>query len=168
MVYGLSPLRKRRVASRMTINMSARWPSHNTLRVHQYIVDAMRTATTIDVAALIRKGIRSLPCIGDGRQSGTSGSPSILNASPVTEIRTAAVSAVATRALARPDWHCVFDVDREKGAEARKRIFDMVAADRLPVSAFHMPFPSIGYVERMGPTSYRWVPHSYQFTIDAG
>jgi len=33
-------------------------------------------------AALIRKGITSLPCVGDGRQSGTSASPSILNASP--------------------------------------------------------------------------------------
>jgi dihydroxy-acid dehydratase len=33
-------------------------------------------------AALIRQGVDALPCIGDGRQSGTSGSPSILNASP--------------------------------------------------------------------------------------
>ena len=31
---------------------------------------------------LIKKGVLSLPCIGDGRQSGTSASPSILNASP--------------------------------------------------------------------------------------
>jgi dihydroxy-acid dehydratase len=31
---------------------------------------------------LIKQGINALPCIGDGRQSGTSGSPSILNASP--------------------------------------------------------------------------------------
>ena len=31
---------------------------------------------------LIKKGIHALPCVGDGRQSGTSGSPSILNASP--------------------------------------------------------------------------------------
>jgi len=31
---------------------------------------------------LLKQGIASLPCIGDGRQSGTSGSPSILNASP--------------------------------------------------------------------------------------
>lgn len=31
---------------------------------------------------LISEGVHSLPCIGDGRQSGTSGSPSILNASP--------------------------------------------------------------------------------------
>jgi dihydroxy-acid dehydratase len=33
-------------------------------------------------AALIKAGVISLPCIGDGRQSGTSGSPSILNATP--------------------------------------------------------------------------------------
>ncbi len=32
--------------------------------------------------ALVKHGIGELPCIGDGRQSGTSGSPSILNASP--------------------------------------------------------------------------------------
>ncbi len=31
---------------------------------------------------LLRDGVRDLPCLGDGRQSGTSGSPSILNASP--------------------------------------------------------------------------------------
>ena len=40
-------------------------------------------------AALIKNGITSLPCIGDGRQSGTSGSPSILNASPEAAAQTA-------------------------------------------------------------------------------
>ena len=33
-------------------------------------------------ASLLKAGINALPCVGDGRQSGTSGSPSILNASP--------------------------------------------------------------------------------------
>jgi dihydroxy-acid dehydratase len=33
-------------------------------------------------AYLLKRGVQALPCIGDGRQSGTSGSPSILNASP--------------------------------------------------------------------------------------
>ena len=32
--------------------------------------------------ALLKQGVSALPCIGDGRQSGTSGSPSILNAAP--------------------------------------------------------------------------------------
>jgi dihydroxy-acid dehydratase len=31
---------------------------------------------------VLKQGVTALPCIGDGRQSGTSGSPSILNASP--------------------------------------------------------------------------------------
>lgn len=35
---------------------------------------------------LVKQGINLLPCIGDGRQSGTSGSPSILNASPEAAI----------------------------------------------------------------------------------
>ncbi|MGO4835040.1 dihydroxy-acid dehydratase, partial [Rhizobiaceae sp. 2RAB30] len=33
-------------------------------------------------ATLIKRGIKSLPCVGDGRQSGTAGTPAILNASP--------------------------------------------------------------------------------------
>ena len=37
-------------------------------------------------AALIKRGVLALPCIGDGRQSGTSGSPSILNAAPEAAI----------------------------------------------------------------------------------
>ena len=67
--------------------------------------------------------------------------------------------------LARPDWHCVFDVDKEQGAKTRARMFDMVATDRVAVSAFHMPFPSIGYVERRKDGGYRWIPHSYQLDL---
>jgi dihydroxy-acid dehydratase len=37
-------------------------------------------------AYLIREGVHALPCVGDGRQSGTSNSPSILNASPEAAI----------------------------------------------------------------------------------
>jgi dihydroxy-acid dehydratase len=36
--------------------------------------------------ALVQRGVSELPCLGDGRQSGTSGSPSILNASPEAAI----------------------------------------------------------------------------------
>jgi glyoxylase-like metal-dependent hydrolase (beta-lactamase superfamily II) len=67
--------------------------------------------------------------------------------------------------LARPDWHCTFDTDKEQGAETRKRIYDMAATERIPVSGYHMPFPSIGYVERRPDGGYRWVPHSFQLTV---
>ncbi len=67
--------------------------------------------------------------------------------------------------LARPDWHCVFDVDPEKGAETRKRVFDMLAAEKVAVGAYHMPFPSLGYIERLAGGGYRWLPHSYQLNL---
>lgn len=67
--------------------------------------------------------------------------------------------------LARPDWHCVFDTDQETAAATRKRVFDMVATDRLCVIGYHMPFPSIGYLERLPSSGYRWVPHSFQLYL---
>ena len=67
--------------------------------------------------------------------------------------------------LQRPDLLLDVDDDKEKAVATRKRIFDMVATDGLLVAGFHMmPFPGLGYVERMG-SAYRWVPHSYQMNF---
>lgn len=67
--------------------------------------------------------------------------------------------------LARPDWHCVFDVDPEAGAATRKHVFDMLATEKVAVSAYHMPFPSLGYIERLPGGGYRWLAHSYQLNL---
>lgn len=67
--------------------------------------------------------------------------------------------------LVRPDWHCVFDSDKEQGAATRKRVYDMLATERLPVIGYHMPFPSVGYVEREGASGYRWLAHTYQLNL---
>lgn len=64
--------------------------------------------------------------------------------------------------LARPDWHCVFDIDPELAAATRKRVFDMLATERIAVVGYHMPFPSVGYVERLPSSGYRWLAHTYQ------
>lgn len=64
--------------------------------------------------------------------------------------------------LARPDWHNIFDIDPEAGARTRKKIFDMAATDKLPVIGYHMPFPSVGYVENLNDSGYRWLQHSFQ------
>ena len=50
----------------------------------------------------------------------------------------------------RPDWHVRFDMDKEAAAATRKRIFDLAAADRIPVTGYHMPFPAVGYIDRTG------------------
>ena len=64
----------------------------------------------------------------------------------------------------RPDWHVRFDMDKEAAAATRKRVFDMAAAERIPVTGYHMPFPAVGYVENSG-EGYRWVPASYQLNL---
>ena len=63
--------------------------------------------------------------------------------------------------LQHPGSPVGFDDDREAGIAARRRVLDMVAADRLLVSGHHMPFPSVGYVDRSG-DGYAWVPATYQ------
>ncbi|CAJ2507183.1 Uu.00g083690.m01.CDS01 [Anthostomella pinea] len=53
--------------------------------INDRTVLVMRGVEVVNMHApgrLLKQGIRDLPCIGDGRQSGTSGSPSILNATP--------------------------------------------------------------------------------------
>ena len=52
--------------------------------------------------ALIKAGIRELPTIGDGRQSGTSGSPSILNAAPESAVG-GALALLQTNDMVRVD-----------------------------------------------------------------
>ncbi|HEV7318493.1 MAG TPA: MBL fold metallo-hydrolase [Ensifer sp.] len=66
--------------------------------------------------------------------------------------------------LQRPDWEVRFDMDKAKAAETRRRVFDMIAAERLPFIGYHMPFPAAGYVEKRG-EGYRFVPVSYQLDI---
>jgi glyoxylase-like metal-dependent hydrolase (beta-lactamase superfamily II) len=66
--------------------------------------------------------------------------------------------------LERPDWHLRFDMDKDKAVAARKRILDMAATDRIPVTGYHMPFPAVGFVMKKD-GSYRWVQATYQLRI---
>ncbi|MFK7876701.1 MAG: MBL fold metallo-hydrolase [Paracoccaceae bacterium] len=63
--------------------------------------------------------------------------------------------------LQYPDSLVGFDDDKDRAIATRNRVLDMVATDGLLVSGFHMPFPCLGYVERLG-GQYRWTPVSYQ------
>lgn len=67
-------------------------------------------------------------------------------------------------ALQQPDWHVGFDYDKPQGAATRRRVMDMVSNEKLAVVGYHMPFPALGYVEKVG-TSYRWLPATSQFHI---
>src|SRR5471030_2616123 len=93
-------------------------------------------------AALIKRGILSLPCIGDGRQSGTSGSPSILNATP---------EAAADGGLAILKTGDKVRVDLNKGGsnilisdeELKKRRAELKAKGGFPYPAHQTPWQEL-------------------------
>ena len=93
-------------------------------------------------AALIKRGILSLPCIGDGRQSGTSGSPSILNATP---------EAAADGGLAILKTGDKVRIDLNKGSanilisdeEMKKRRAELKAKGGFPYPANQTPWQEL-------------------------
>ncbi|SDP32969.1 dihydroxy-acid dehydratase [Phyllobacterium sp. YR620] len=93
-------------------------------------------------AYLLKKGIHALPCLGDGRQSGTSGSPSILNASPEAAVN-------GGLALVRSGDH--LRIDLLKGTadiliddeELQKRKDDLKAAGGYKYPASQTPWQEI-------------------------
>lgn len=64
--------------------------------------------------------------------------------------------------LAYPDWEVRFDMDKEAAAASRRKVLGMLAADRVPMVGYHMPFPGAGFVQARG-DGFHWVPTSYQF-----
>ena len=41
-------------------------------------------------------------------------------------------------------------MDKEAAAATRKKVLGMAAADGIPITGYHMPFPAVGFVEAMG------------------
>jgi glyoxylase-like metal-dependent hydrolase (beta-lactamase superfamily II) len=66
--------------------------------------------------------------------------------------------------LKKPEWHVIFDTDKEQAAKTRFKVLDMLANDRLAFTSYHMPFPSIGYVEKSS-DGYVYVPAAYEFSL---
>ena len=54
------------------------------------------------------------------------------------------------------------DRDKDMALASRRRIFDMAAADEMPVLGFHYPFPGLGRILKTD-TAYAWVPAAWQF-----
>jgi len=63
--------------------------------------------------------------------------------------------------LAHPTWEVRFDMDKAQAATTRRRMLDMLAADKTPFIGYHMPWPALGYIETRG-SGYTYVPESYQ------
>ncbi|GIT92502.1 MBL fold hydrolase [Jannaschia pagri] len=66
--------------------------------------------------------------------------------------------------LAHPDWEVRFDMDKEAAAATRRAVLGMLAAEKMPMIGYHMPFPAVGYVDTRG-DGFHWVPESYQMML---
>jgi glyoxylase-like metal-dependent hydrolase (beta-lactamase superfamily II) len=66
--------------------------------------------------------------------------------------------------LRHPDWHVYYDQDGNMAEATRRKVYDMLVADRMRVQGFHYPFPSLAHVEKYG-TGYREIPVVWNPTI---
>jgi glyoxylase-like metal-dependent hydrolase (beta-lactamase superfamily II) len=63
-----------------------------------------------------------------------------------------------------PGWHAFYDQDGDKAETTRRKVYDMLAAERMAVQGFHYPFPSLGYIEKDG-SGYRVIPAAWNPAI---
>jgi glyoxylase-like metal-dependent hydrolase (beta-lactamase superfamily II) len=63
-----------------------------------------------------------------------------------------------------PDYQPFFDMDGNLAAATRRKLYDQLAADRMMVQGFHLPFPSVGFIEKDG-NGYRFVAKPWNPTV---
>jgi glyoxylase-like metal-dependent hydrolase (beta-lactamase superfamily II) len=56
-----------------------------------------------------------------------------------------------------PGWHAYYDQDPAMAEATRRKVYDMLAAEKMLVQGFHYPFPSVAHVEKTT-TGYREIP----------
>ncbi|WP_238121303.1 MULTISPECIES: MBL fold metallo-hydrolase [unclassified Xanthobacter] len=60
-----------------------------------------------------------------------------------------------------PDWQVTFDMDGDKAAAARRKVYDRLSADKMKVAGYHFPFPGAAYLAKEG-DGFRYVPVLWQ------
>jgi hypothetical protein len=63
-----------------------------------------------------------------------------------------------------PGWHAFFDQDAAMAEATRRKVYDMLATEKMMVQGFHYPFPSVAYIEKTA-TGYRETPAPWNPTI---
>jgi len=63
-----------------------------------------------------------------------------------------------------PGWHPFYDNDPMQAESTRRKVYDMLAAERMLVQGFHYPFPALAHVEKTA-TGYREIPVAWNPTI---
>jgi hypothetical protein len=72
--------------------------------------------------------------------------------------------AVAWRRSPSDNIACAFDTDPKQGIETRIKVTDMLAAQRMPVLVYHLPWPGVGHFAKQG-DGFRYVAEPMQFVL---
>jgi glyoxylase-like metal-dependent hydrolase (beta-lactamase superfamily II) len=63
--------------------------------------------------------------------------------------------------IRNPEWSLWADMDAAMAIGARKKLLDMAAADKMQIAAYHLPFPSTGYISKRA-DGYEFHPAYWQ------
>ena len=66
--------------------------------------------------------------------------------------------------MEKPRMEFAYDTDPKQAAESRVRMLDMLAANKIPVLAYHYPWPGIGHVAKTA-EGFHYVPEPMQMTL---
>ncbi|HEV2116343.1 MAG TPA: MBL fold metallo-hydrolase [Terriglobales bacterium] len=163
----------RYVMSRTEYNFWMGAPSLDRLALEQFIKDMMLNGTRrslpplkaqlelVDVEAEIVPGVRALAAPGH-----TPGHIAVLLSSGKEQLLHVADAVLHPVHLAHPEWRAAFDLDPEIAGATRQKLLDWVAADRVPVHAYHFPFPGHGAISKRG-LAWDWEPQAEKLARQA-
>jgi glyoxylase-like metal-dependent hydrolase (beta-lactamase superfamily II) len=63
-----------------------------------------------------------------------------------------------------PGWHAFYDHEPVQAEATRRKVYDMLAAEKMQVQGFHYPFPSLAHVEKTA-TGYQEIPAAWNPVI---
>jgi glyoxylase-like metal-dependent hydrolase (beta-lactamase superfamily II) len=119
-----------------------------------------RDRTRLFTSGEVFPGVTAIPCHGH-----TPGHTSFMISSGNDQLLiwgdTVHVPEVQT---ARPEVCMEFDTDQDAAAATRRRVFDMVATDRLLVTGMHLHFPGFAHLARRG-SGYQLIPTAWEQVV---
>ena len=125
------------------------------------VFDALgRKVTPYEAGKEIAPGITSVATVGH-----TPGHNSHIIASGNSKVFVQGdVTHVPFLFVRNPGWHAFYDQDGAMAEATRRKVYDMLVAEKMLVQGFHYPFPSLAHVEKSG-SGYREIPVPWNPTI---
>jgi glyoxylase-like metal-dependent hydrolase (beta-lactamase superfamily II) len=107
----------------------------------------------IDRETEVVPGVCALPAPGH-----TPGHLALLLSSEGRQLLNLGDAAVHPLHLENPHWESGFDLEPGRALATRRSLLERAIADRMPVMAFHFPFPSVGRVAARVQAGWSWTP----------